>query len=81
MKQLVPIPPDSLAQLKKRKSTEPGYRFVSVKLKDGRLFQQAVESEGCIIEVKGHKIIPFAELDVEAVEESKPWNFRRLPKP
>lgn len=42
---------------------------------------QAVESEGCIIEVKGHKNIPFTELDIESVEVSdKPWNFRRPPK-
>jgi hypothetical protein len=78
MKRLVPVPAESVKQLKKEKQTELGYQFVSVKLKDGRLFEQAVASEGCIIQVKGHKDIPFAEIDVESVEVSnKPWNFRR----
>jgi hypothetical protein len=54
------------------------YQFVSVKLKDGRIFDQAVASEGCIIHVKGHKDIPFTEAEVESVEViNKPWNFKR----
>jgi hypothetical protein len=78
MKKLVPIPQVSLAQLKNEKSSELGYRFVSVRLRDGQYFAQAVESEGCIIQVKGHRSIPFTEMDVESVEvSSKPWNFRR----
>ncbi|MGB7731261.1 MAG: hypothetical protein WBL50_24790 [Candidatus Acidiferrum sp.] len=80
MKKLVPIPAESAEQLKKEKPTEFGYQFVSVKLKDGRFFEQAVASEGCIIQVKGHKDIPFTELEVESVEvNNKPWNFRRPP--
>jgi hypothetical protein len=50
---------------------------VSVRLKDGRYFEQAVESEGRIIHVKGYRSIPFTELDVDSVAVSdKPWNFR-----
>ncbi len=80
MKRLVPIPPESAKHLQKQKQTELGYQFVSVKLKDGRFFEQAVASEGCIIQVKGHKDIPFTEIEVESVEVSnKPWNFRRPP--
>ena len=77
MKKLVPIPQQSFARLKKDKSSELGFQFVSVRLKDGRYFEQAVESEGCIIHAKGHRSIPFTELDVESVEVSdKAWNFR-----
>jgi hypothetical protein len=43
MKKLVPIPPESLEQLKTAKSSELGYRFVSVRLKDGRYFEQALK--------------------------------------
>ncbi len=78
MKRLVPIPLESAEKLKKEKQTRLGYQFVSVKLKDGRRFEQAVASEGCIIQVKGQKDIPFTETEVESVELSdKPWNFRR----
>ncbi len=70
MKRLVPIPAESAKHLKKEKLAELGYQFVSVKLKDGRFFEQAVASEGCIIQVKGHKDIPFTEPEVESVEVS-----------
>jgi hypothetical protein len=82
MKKLVPIPAESFARLKKEPASEWGYRFVAIKLKDGGVFDQAVESEGYIIQVKRHRNIPFAEFDIESVEVSKkPWNFRRPPKP
>jgi hypothetical protein len=79
MKRLVPIPPEAATALKTdASSSELGYQFVSVKLKDGRIFDQAIESEGCIIQVKGHRNIPFTEQDLASVEpNAKPWNFRR----
>jgi hypothetical protein len=78
MKRLVPIPPESAEKLKREKQTRLGYQFVSVKLKDGRYFEPAVASEGCLIQIKGHKDIPFTEFEVDSVELSnKPWNFRR----
>ena len=81
MKKLVPIPAESFARLTKEPASEWGYRFVAVKLKDGVVFDQAVESEGCIIQVKGHRNIPFTEFDIESVEVSnKPWNFRHPPR-
>jgi hypothetical protein len=49
MKKLVPIPPESLKRLKKDDLKDFGYQFVSVRLKDGRVFAQAVASEGCLI--------------------------------
>lgn len=78
MKKLVPIPSDSLQHLKKEDMKDFGYQFVSVKLKDGRVFAQAVASEGCLIQVKGFREIPFVENDIESVDaDAAPWNFRR----
>jgi hypothetical protein len=78
MKKLVPIPPESVKRLKKDDLKDFGYQFVSVKLKDGRVFPQAVASEGCLIQVKGFHEIPFVETDIESVEaDGEPWNFRR----
>ena len=78
MKKLVPIPPESLKHLKKDDMKDFGYQFVSVRLKDGRVFAQAVASEGCLIQVKGFREIPFVETDIESVDaDATPWNFRR----
>jgi hypothetical protein len=78
MKRLVPIPAESLKRLKKDDVRDFGYQFVSVKLKDGRVFAQAVASEGCVIQVKGFREIPFVEFDIESVAaDGEPWNFRR----
>ena len=78
MKKLVPIPPESLKHLKKDDFKDFGYQFVSVKLKDGRVFEQAVASEGCLIQIKGFREIPFVETDIESVDaDAQPWIFRR----
>jgi putative SOS response-associated peptidase YedK len=78
MRKLVPIPPESLKHLKKNDMKDFGYQFVSVRLKDGRVFAQAVASEGCLIQVKGFREIPFVETDIESVDaDAAPWNFRR----
>jgi putative SOS response-associated peptidase YedK len=78
MKKLVPIPPESLKHLKKDDLKDFGYQFVSVRLKDGRVFAQAVASEGCLIQVKGFREIPFVESEIESVDaDGQPWNFRR----
>ena|ERR1700730_18587984 len=77
MKRLIPIPSESIDQLKREKETGIGYQVVSVKLKDGRCFEQVVASEGCIIQVRGHKDVPFAPDEVESVRVNhKHWNFR-----
>jgi hypothetical protein len=76
--ELVPIPSDSLERLKKDDLRDFGYQFVSVKLKDGRVFPQVVASEGCLIQVKGFREVPFAEADIESVDaDADPWIFRR----
>lgn len=78
MKKLVPIPPDSLKRLAKDDLRNFGYQFVSVKLKDSRVYAQAVASEGYIIQVKGFRDIPFVETDIESVDaDAEPWIFRR----
>ena len=78
MRTLVPIPTESLKRLKQDDLKDFGYQFVSVKLKDGRAFPQAVASEGCVIQVKGFREIPFVETDIESVEAGgEPSNFRR----
>ena len=53
MKCLFPIPEACLDHLKRGVETGIGYQVVSVELKDGRCFDQAVVSECCIIEVPG----------------------------
>jgi hypothetical protein len=78
MRKLVPIPAESLEHLKKDGVGDFGYQFVSVKLKDGREFPQAVASEGHIIQVKGFREVPFVETDIESVTgDGEAWNFRR----
>ena len=77
MQRLVPIPCGCAEHLKSAEETGIGYQVVSVILKDGRVFEQVVISEGCIIEVRGHKEIPFTPDDVVSVHVThKHWNFR-----
>jgi hypothetical protein len=77
MKRLVPIPSACIDQLKRVKETGIGYHIISVELKDGRAFDQVVVSEGCIIEVRGHKEISFSPDDVLSISiNQEHWNFR-----
>jgi len=77
MKNVVPIPSSFVDQLKRASETGIGYQVVSVGLKDGRHFDQVATSEGCIIEVRGFKEIPFSPEDVASVSVNhKRWNFR-----
>jgi len=77
MRCLCPIPQACLDHLRQSGKTGIGYQVISVELKDGRCFDQVVASEGCIIEVRGYKEIPFAPEEVASVIVShKRWNFR-----
>jgi hypothetical protein len=77
MKCIFPIPAGCLDHLRQARETGIGYKVVSVKLKDGRRFEQVVVSECCIIEVRGYEEIPFAPDDVAFVSVNhKRWNFR-----
>jgi len=74
---LVPVPSESADLLKREKETGIRYQVVSVKLKDGRCYEQAVASEGCIIQVRGYEDVPFAPNELESVRVNhKRWNFR-----
>ena len=77
MKRLIQIPTGLVGPLKRDTDTGIGYQIVSVELRDGRSFDQVSASEGCIIEVRGHKEIPFAADDIASVRVNhKRWNFR-----
>jgi hypothetical protein len=77
MKRLVPIPPEHADLLKHHRETGIGYQVVSVTLKNGLHFDQVVASEGCVIQVRGHKDVPFSPDDVASVSVNhKHWNFR-----
>ena len=77
MKCVHPIPQECLAQLKDSAETGIGYQVISVELKDGRCFDQVVVSEGCIIEVRGYREIPFSVNDVASISVNhNRWNFR-----
>jgi hypothetical protein len=62
MKCRVPTPPETIGNLRNEKRTGPGYQIVSVELKDGRHFDQAVASEGCIA-VRGYAEIKSLRLN------------------
>lgn len=71
------IPKECQALLKQAAETGIGYQIVSVELKDGRYFDQVVVSEGCIIEVRGHREIPFSVDEVASIiVNHNRWNFR-----
>jgi hypothetical protein len=77
MKRIVPIPSSFVDHLKRAGETGIGYQVVSVELRDGRKFDQVVASEGCVIEVRGFKEIPFTPEEVASVNVNhKHWNFR-----
>jgi hypothetical protein len=77
MKRLVQIPSRFVDQLKQSNETGIGYQVLSVELTDGRSFDQVSASEGCIIEVRGYKEIPFVPDDLGSVRVNhKRWNFR-----
>jgi len=75
---LIPIPRELAEHLKRQSETGMGYHVVSVTLKNGQHFDQVVASEGFIIQVRGHRDVPFAADDVAAVDVThKRWNFRQ----
>jgi hypothetical protein len=55
-----------------------GYQVVSVTLKNGKHFDQVVASEGFIIQVRGHKDVPFSSDEMASVNVNHSrWNFRQ----
>jgi hypothetical protein len=77
MKRLIPIPREYAEGLRRHGETGMGYQIVSVTLKNGKHFDQVVTSEGYVIQVRGHKDVPFTSDDVASVDVNhKRWNFR-----
>jgi hypothetical protein len=77
MKRLIPIPREHVDILRRHRETGMGYHVVSVTLKNGKHFEQVVTSEGYVIQVRGHKDVPFSSDDVAAIDVNhKTWNFR-----
>jgi len=82
MKCLVSIPREWADYLKRQGETGMGYQVVAVHLKDGRRFEQVVASEGCIIEVRGYRTVPFTQDDVASIQVNhRTWNFRERGRP
>jgi hypothetical protein len=80
MKRLIPIPCEHADVLRRHDDTGMGYQVVSVTLKNGKKYDQVVTSEGHVIQVRGHKDVPFSPDDVAAVDVNhKSWNFRAQP--
>lgn len=74
---LHPIPKECLPLLRQAAETGIGYQIVSVELKDGRIFDQVLVSEGCIIEVRGQAGVPFSIDEVASIRVNhNRWNFR-----
>jgi len=79
MKSVVEIPCEWLDYLKRHGETGPGYQILAVKLKDGRCFDQVVASEGCVIQIRGYKEVPFTPDEVASIEVNhRYWNFREF---
>ena len=77
MKRLTHIPNEWATHLREHKETGMGYHVVSVTLKSGKQFEQVVASEGCVIQVRGHREVPFSPDEVASVDVNhKRWNFR-----
>jgi hypothetical protein len=78
MKRLFPIPSRFADLLKEARETGFGYQVVSIKLTDGRSFDQVAISNGHIIDVRGYRDIPFEPDDIASLTVNhKRWNFRR----
>jgi hypothetical protein len=77
MKRLIQFPLEFSTHLQEHKETGMGYHVVSVTLKSGKHFDQVVTSQGCVIQVRGHREVPFTPEEVASVDVNhKQWNFR-----
>jgi hypothetical protein len=77
MNHLVTLPNEWADCLRRHEQTGLGYQVVSVNLRDGRRFGQVVVSEGCVIQIRGHRDVPFTQDEVASVKVNhRRWNFR-----
>jgi hypothetical protein len=62
--------------LAKRPETGMGYQVVSIRLSDGRQFDQTLIVEGQITQIRGRSDIPFKESDIaDIVVTHDRWDF------
>lgn len=67
-----------IKKLVSQPETGMGYHIVTVKLKDGTIFNQVVVDSGFITKIKGIKDIPFKEDDIQDITVTHDkWNFDR----
>ncbi len=65
------------AHLISQPETGMGYQIVSIILKNGTRFDQAIVNGGYITRVRGFDEIPFAEDEIcEIIVTHDKWNFR-----
>jgi len=65
-----------LDELSLKPETGMGYQVVTVVLKDGKKFDHAVVTEGCITQVRGLKNIPFTEEQIDKlILTHEKWDF------
>jgi len=64
------------AKLIAEPETGMGYQIATVRLRDGRQFDQVVIIDGQITQIKGRRDLPFAEDDIsEIVVTHEKWDF------
>ena len=57
-----------------------GYTVVSIVLKDGRKYPQAIIDSGVLTRVRGLPDVPFSEADIaEIVQTNEKWDWRERP--
>ena len=60
--------------------TGMGYTVVSITLKDGRTFNQAVIDTGYLCRIRGLFDVPFAEEDIVEIKQTNAtWNWNENP--
>jgi hypothetical protein len=78
MQKGIQIPEEWIEYLRNGPETGMGYQVVSVKLRDGRTFEQVVVCSGWFTQVRGYKEIPFREGEVVLIKiNHKRWDFQK----
>ena len=74
---MIALSPKWAAQLTGQPETGMGYQVVSVILKNGQRFDQAIIDSGYITRVRRFKEIPFTEDEIqEIIVTHDKWDFR-----
>ena len=74
---MITLPVNLIEKLVTSPETGMGYHIVTVLLKDGRRFDQAVVDSGYVTKVHGHREIPFTIEEIQdVVITHDKWNFQ-----